>query len=96
MKISLMLESQENLSWDALKRIAELIDNTKFYGLFLSDHLFSVKGTSDSFGLPVWPARVIQHETDHLDGILFLDRMKSHESLAFVEEYGRYWEKSES
>mgnify|MGYP001964268686 FL=1 len=56
MKISLMLESQENLSWDALKRIAELIDNTKFYGLFLSDHLFSVKGTSDSFGLPVWPA----------------------------------------
>ena len=56
MKISLMLESQENLSWDALKRIAELLDNTKFYGLFLSDHLFSVKGTSDSFGLPVWPA----------------------------------------
>ena len=22
----------------------------------MSDHLFSVKGTSDSFGLPVWPA----------------------------------------
>jgi len=43
-----------------------------------------------------FPARVIQHETDHLDGILFLDRMKSHESLAFVEEYGRYWEKSGS
>ena len=51
-----MLESQENLSWDALKRIAGQIDNTRIYGLFLSDHLFSVKGTSDSFGLPVWPA----------------------------------------
>jgi peptide deformylase len=35
-------------------------------------------------------ARVIQHETDHLDGILFLDRMKSLESLSFLEEYGRY------
>src|SRR5215218_3416867 len=26
-------------------------------------------------------ARVIQHETDHLDGVLFVDRMKSYESL---------------
>lgn len=36
-------------------------------------------------------ARVIQHETDHLDGILFFDRMKSLETLSFLEEYGRYW-----
>ncbi len=35
-------------------------------------------------------ARVIQHEADHLDGILFVDRMKSLESLSFLEEYGRY------
>jgi peptide deformylase len=38
-----------------------------------------------------FPARVVQHETDHLDGILFLDRMKSMESLTFLEEFGRYW-----
>jgi peptide deformylase len=36
-------------------------------------------------------ARVVQHEYDHLDGILFLDRMKSFESLAFMEEFSRYW-----
>ena len=36
-------------------------------------------------------ARVIQHETDHLDGILFLDRMRSFESLTFMEEFTRYW-----
>ncbi|MCX6549877.1 MAG: peptide deformylase [Acidobacteria bacterium] len=35
-------------------------------------------------------ARVIQHETDHLNGVLFLDRMKSLESLSFIEEYARY------
>jgi len=35
-------------------------------------------------------ARVIQHETDHLDGVLFLDRMKSLESLSFIEEFARY------
>ena len=26
-----------------------------------------------------FPARVIQHETDHLDGVLFFDRMRSFE-----------------
>jgi peptide deformylase len=36
-------------------------------------------------------ARVIQHETDHLDGVLFLDRMRSLETLTYVEEFSRYW-----
>jgi peptide deformylase len=36
-------------------------------------------------------ARVIQHETDHLDGVLFFDRMESFETLTFLDEFGRYW-----
>jgi peptide deformylase len=36
-------------------------------------------------------ARVIQHETDHLDGVLFFDRMKKLETLTFLDEFGRYW-----
>ena len=40
-----------------------------------------------------FPARVIQHETDHLDGVLFLDRMRSFEALSFIDEYSRYWAK---
>jgi peptide deformylase len=36
-------------------------------------------------------ARVIQHEVDHLNGTMFLDRMKSLESLSYLEEYARYW-----
>ena len=36
-------------------------------------------------------ARVIQHETDHLDGVLFMDRMRTLKSLAFMEEYRRFW-----
>jgi peptide deformylase len=39
-------------------------------------------------------ARVIQHETDHLDGVLFFDRMTSFQSLTFLDEYSRYWAKS--
>ncbi len=38
-----------------------------------------------------YAARVVQHETDHLDGVLFFDRMRSFESLAFLEEYSRFW-----
>ena len=40
-----------------------------------------------------FPARVIQHETDHLDGVLFFDRMRSFASLTFLDEYSRYWVK---
>jgi peptide deformylase len=40
-------------------------------------------------------ARVIQHETDHLDGVLFFDRMKTFESLTFLDEYSRYWVKDD-
>jgi peptide deformylase len=40
-------------------------------------------------------ARVIQHETDHLDGVLFLDRMESLESLSYLEEFSRYWSRED-
>jgi peptide deformylase len=37
-----------------------------------------------------FPARVIQHEADHLDGVLFFDRMRAFESLTYMEEFSRY------
>jgi peptide deformylase len=36
-------------------------------------------------------ARVLQHEVDHLDGVLFLDRMEDLQTLTFFEEYQRFW-----
>jgi peptide deformylase len=42
-----------------------------------------------------FPARVAQHETDHLDGILFLDRMKSMETLSYSAEYSRFHDKDD-
>jgi peptide deformylase len=42
-----------------------------------------------------FPARVIQHETDHLDGVLFLDRMTSMASLTYLDEYARYHAKGD-
>jgi peptide deformylase len=50
----------------------------------------SVDGEQVSLTADSFHARVIQHEHDHLDGIVFLDRMTSARSLAFEEEWDRY------
>jgi len=36
-------------------------------------------------------ARVIQHECDHLDGKVYLDRMRSLETLSFLPEFHKHW-----
>jgi len=38
-----------------------------------------------------YPARVVQHETDHLDGVLFFDRMQTFDTLTSLDEYSRFW-----
>ena len=53
-------------------------------------------GKSFDMRLRDFPARVAQHETDHLDGVLFFDRMTSMETLTFLDEYSRYWTKEET
>ena len=45
--------------------------------------------------LKKFPARVAQHETDHLDGILFFDRMTSMQSLTYLDEFNRYHSKDD-
>ena len=41
------------------------------------------------------PARVMQHENDHLDGVLFFDRMPSFGTLTFMDEFRRFWAKDD-
>jgi peptide deformylase len=45
--------------------------------------------------LKKFAARVAQHETDHLDGVLFFDRMTSMQSLTYLDEYSRFHSKDE-
>jgi peptide deformylase len=47
-------------------------------------------GRAVELRLREFPARVAQHETDHLDGVLFFDRMTSMQSLTYLEEYSRF------
>jgi len=36
-------------------------------------------------------ARVLQHEVDHLNGKVYLDRMPDLTTLSHLQEWGRYW-----
>ena len=48
-------------------------------------------GRGVALALKDFAARVAQHETDHLDGVLFVDRMTSMQTLTFLDEYSRHW-----
>jgi peptide deformylase len=47
-------------------------------------------GRNIELRLKNFTARVVQHETDHLDGVLFFDRLTSMDSLTYLEEYSRF------
>lgn len=49
-----------------------------------------VEGSPVSLTADGFHARVLQHEYDHLDGIVYLDRMTSSLYLAFEPEWERY------
>jgi len=48
-------------------------------------------GKALRFDAEAFHARVVQHECDHLDGKVYLDRMRSMETLTFLPEFQRYW-----
>lgn len=56
---------------------------------------FDQYGNEIEFEANNFLSAIVQHESDHLDGVLFLDRMDGFKSLSFVEEYVRYHHKNE-
>ncbi len=48
------------------------------------------KGEKIDFALEGFPAVVMQHECDHLDGILYVDRIEDMTKLAYEEEADRF------
>ena len=56
---------------------------------------FDPEGTPLTFEASGFHARVIQHEFDHLDGIVFPDRMTDMSSLMFEEEWEQYAKEKE-
>lgn len=48
------------------------------------------EGTPRELELQGFPATVVQHELDHLDGRLFIDHIADTTKLAFEDEYNRF------
>ncbi|HVN75581.1 MAG TPA: peptide deformylase [Thermoanaerobaculaceae bacterium] len=51
---------------------------------------FDTDGKEIAFQAEGFHARVIQHESDHLDGVVFLDRMTGMNTLMFEEEWEQF------
>jgi len=49
------------------------------------------EGRAKSIEVEDFLATVFQHELDHLDGVLFIDRVRDTTKLATIEDYRRYW-----
>lgn len=47
---------------------------------------FNLKGECFEFKLKDLPARIVQHEHDHIDGIMFIDRMSKEDRFEIEEE----------
>lgn len=58
-------------------------------------HALDRHGRKLDFRAADYEARIIQHEFDHLNGIVFLDRMRDLRSLAFGAEWERYMTEDE-
>ena len=71
------------LSIPGLRGLVPRFRRIKVRGRTLDGEAVSL--TADGFH-----ARVIQHEYDHLDGVVFLDRMESPQSLAFEPEWEQF------
>jgi peptide deformylase len=52
---------------------------------------YDATGSPLDFVATDFHARVIQHEWDHLQGKLYLDRMRDFSTLTHLQEFGRYW-----
>jgi len=55
---------------------------------------FDEHGAAQTWRVKGWPARILQHEVDHLDGTLYVDRMKTRSFATAEEAKARYAGKS--
>ncbi len=83
------LDDAREEGWEACLSVPDLT------GLVLRHRRIRYRGTGPR-GQPIervaegFHARVVQHECDHLDGILYPQRMSDMRRLAYVEELRRY------
>jgi peptide deformylase len=76
--------------WEGCLSIPELRGRVPRYKTIRVETL-DRNGKGMEFTASGFHARVIQHECDHLNGKVFLDRMRDLTTLAYLQELSRYW-----
>ena len=86
--------SEQNSGWEGCLSIPDIRGMVPRFASIVVKAL-DRDGRPIELRLKNFAARVAQHETDHLDGILFFDRMTSMQSLTFLDEYSRFHSKDD-
>jgi peptide deformylase len=88
-KITILSQEMEE-DWEGCLSILELRGKVPRYKTIQVAGL-DRNGRNLDFVASGFHARVIQHEWDHLNGKVFLDRMKDLSTLTHLQEFARYW-----
>lgn len=56
MRLGIMVEGQENVTWERWNRVVEATEQLGFDSVWRSDHLFSVVGATERQSLALWPS----------------------------------------
>jgi peptide deformylase len=91
-KISPLTDEMEE-DWEGCLSIPELRGRVPRYKT-IRVQAWDRNGKNLEFSADDFYARVIQHEWDHLNGKVYLDRMTDLSTLTFLTELARYWIKS--
>lgn len=77
-------------SWEGCLSVQDLRGKVSRYAKIAVEG-FDRRMTPVTFEVEGFLAIVIQHEIDHLNGKVFLDRMSDLSTLSHLEEFKRYW-----
>jgi len=80
-----LLNDQKDLGWEACLSVPGLMGQVSRHRAIRLSY-WDRNGTKQEDILEGFPARVVQHECDHLDGLIYPMRMDDISSLGFEEE----------
>ncbi len=83
------LSKHSDEDWEGCLSVPDLRGKVPRYTLIRIE-AYDRAGKKLNYTAKDFHARVVQHECDHLIGKVFLDRMRSMESLSFLREFARY------
>jgi peptide deformylase len=84
------LSEEKDEDWEGCLSVPDMRGRVPRYKS-ISVEAWDRSGKAVSFIANDFHARVIQHEFDHLNGKVYLDRMSDFSTLTFLTEYVRYW-----